>query len=159
MENIKNQTCCLTGHRKLPQDKIEQILIRLNQEVDNLISQGVTDFISGGAIGFDQIAASLIVAKKETGNNVRLLFALPCRSQDALWSTEQKRLYRGLLDEADEIIYVSEEYTNDCMKKRNQYMVGRSAYCICVLIFETGGTAQTVKYAGKKNIKVINVTN
>lgn len=159
MKKSKYQTCCFTGHRRLPQEKIEQILIRLNQEVDNLISQGVTDFISGGAIGFDQIAASLIVVKKEMGNNVRLLFALPCRNQDALWSTEQKRLYRGLLDEADEIIYVSEEYTNDCMKKRNQYMVDRSAYCICALIFETGGTAQTVKYAGKKNIKVINVTN
>ncbi|MEG2574815.1 MAG: SLOG family protein, partial [Christensenella sp.] len=144
----KSKTCCFTGHRKLPQDKIEQILIRLNQEVDNLISQGVTDFISGGAIGFDQIAASLIVAKKEMGNDIRLIFALPCRNQDMLWSTEQKRLYRGLLDEADEIIYVSEEYTNDCMKKRNQYMVDRSTYCICTLIYETGGTAQTVRYAG-----------
>lgn len=28
------------------------------------ISQGVTDFISDGALGFDMIAASLIVAKK-----------------------------------------------------------------------------------------------
>lgn len=159
MKKSKYQTCCFTGHRKLPQEKIEQILIRLNQEVDNLISQGITDFISGGALGFDQLAASLIVAKKEMGNNIRLIFALPCKNQDMLWSAEQKRLYRGLLDEADEIIYVSEEYTNDCMKKRNQYMVDRSAYCICALIFETGGTAQTVKYAGKKNIKVINVTN
>lgn len=63
----KAKTCCFTGHRRLPKDKIEQIVIRLNQEVDNLISQGVTDFISGGALGFDQIAASLIVAKKEMG--------------------------------------------------------------------------------------------
>ncbi|MEG1473206.1 MAG: SLOG family protein [Christensenella sp.] len=154
----KSKTCCFTGHRKLPQDKIEQILIRLNQEVDNLISQGVTDFISGGAIGFDQIAASLIVAKKEMGNDIRLIFALPCRNQDMLWSTEQKRLYRGLLDEADEIIYVSEEYTNDCMKKRNQYMVEMSAYCICAQIYETGGTAQTVRYARSKGLKISNVS-
>lgn len=54
-----------TGHRRLPKDKIKHIIIRLNQEVDNLISQGITDFISGGAIGFDQIAASVITAKKE----------------------------------------------------------------------------------------------
>lgn len=155
MEKLK--TCCFTGHRKLPQDKIEQILIRLNQEVDNLISQGITDFISGGALGFDQLAASLVVAKKEMGNNIRLIFALPCKNQDMLWSAEQKRLYRGLLDEADEIIYVSEEYTNDCMKKRNQYVVDRSAYCICALIFEAGGTAQTVRYARGRTINVINV--
>lgn len=40
---------------------------RLDREVENLIGLGVTNFISGGALGFDQIAASLIVAKKEMG--------------------------------------------------------------------------------------------
>ncbi len=61
---IKLKTCCFTGHCRLPKEKSEQIVIRLNQEVDNLISQGVTNFISGGELGFDQIAASLIVADK-----------------------------------------------------------------------------------------------
>lgn len=54
---------------------------RLNQEVDNLISQGVTDLISGGAFGFDQVAALLVVAKIEMEYNVRLIFVLPCRYQ------------------------------------------------------------------------------
>ena len=124
MERAK--TCCFTGHRRLPKEKIEHILICLNQEVNKLIGQGVTDFISGGALGFDQIAASLIVAKKEMGHNVRLIFALPCRNQDELWDADQKRLYHSLLDEADEIIYVSKEYTDSCMKRRNRYMVDRS---------------------------------
>lgn len=157
LEMEKAKTCCFTGHRRLPKDKIQQIVIRLNQEVDNLISQGVTDFISGGALGFDQIAASLIVAKKEMGHNIRLIFALPCKNQDEQWSFEQKRLYHNLLGEADEIIYVSEEYTDGCMKKRNQYMVDRSAYCICALIYPTGGTAQTVKYARRNSIIIRNV--
>lgn len=121
---------------------MEQILIRLNQEIDDLISQGITDFISGGALGFDQLAASLIIIKKEMGNNIRLIFALPCRNQDMLWNAEQKKLYYALLDEADETIYVSEEYTKDCMKKRNQYMVDKSAYCICALLNEKSGTGQ-----------------
>lgn len=142
----KLKTCCFTGHRRLPEDRIEQIILRLNQEVDNLISQGVTDFISGGALGFDQIAASLIVAKKEMGHDIRLIFALPCRNQDEFWSEKQKWLYYGLLDEADEVVYVSEEYYDGCMKKRNCYMVDRSAYCICALMCPTGGTAQTVRY-------------
>ena len=154
----KAKTCCFTGHRRLPKEKIEHILICLNQEVDNLISQGVTDFISGGALGFDQIAASLIVAKKEKGiYNVRLIFALPCRNQDEPWDAEQKRLYHSLLDEADEIIYVSEEYTDGCMKKRNRYMVDRAGYCICAQICPTGRTAQTVKYARKKGLRIFNV--
>lgn len=154
----KSKTCCFTGHRRLPKEKIEQIIIRLNQEVDNLISQGIKNFISGGALGFDQIAASLIVAKKEMGHNVRLIFALPCRDQDELWNVEQKKLYHGLLGEADEIIYVSEEYSAGCMKKRNRYMVDRSAYCICARLHPVGGTEQTMKYARRKGLRIVNVT-
>ncbi len=155
----KSHTCCFTDHRRLPKDKIEHMLLRLNQEVDNLISQGVTDFISGGALGFDQIAASLIIAKKEMGHKIRLIFALPCRNQDEHWTDEQKRLYRNLLAEADEIIYVSEEYTDGCMKKRNRYMVHKSAYCICVLLYSFSGTDQTVRCARKKGLRIINIAN
>lgn len=152
MEKLK--TCCFMGHRTLPQDKIEQILIRLNQEVDNLISQGITDLIVGGALGFDQVAAALIVAKKEMGNDIRLIFALPCKNQDKFWDYREKKLYHGLLDEADETIYVSEEYIDGCIQKRDRYMIERSGYCICAPIYETGGTAQTVRYAEKMGAKV-----
>lgn len=141
-------TCCFTGHRKLPKDMIEKTVISLDREVENLIDQGVTDFITGGALGFDQIAAFLIIAKKEMGREIRLIFALPCRNQDEHWTDEQKRLYRNLLAEADEIVYVSE---------RNRYMVDRSAFCICALLHPLSGTGQTVRYAKQQRIKVINV--
>lgn len=154
----KSKTCCFTGHRRLPKDKINHIIIRLNQEVDNLISQGVTNFISGGVLGFDQIAASVITTKKEMGYDVKLVFALPCRNQDEHWNTEEKKLYYGLLDEADEIVYILETHTDDCIKKRNQYMVDRSLYCICAQIYSTGETAQTVKYARQNSLKVISIT-
>lgn len=153
----KEQTCCFAGHRKFPIDQIEHIIKRLNQEVDKLINQGVTDFISSGALGFDQIAASLIVAKKEMGINIRLIFALLCRNQEESWNAEQKRLYRNLLAQTDEIIYISERCTDECIKKRNRYIVDRSAYCICTQMYPKGGTAQTVKYARQKRLEIINV--
>lgn len=153
----KETTCCFTGHRRLPKEKITHIVKRLDEEVENLICQGVTDFISGGALGFDQIAASLIVAKKEMGYPVRLIFALPCRNQDELWNEDQKRLYYNLLTEADEIVYVSEEFDDVCMKRRNRYMVERSAYCVCALVRAFGGTAQTEKYARQRGLRVVNV--
>jgi len=153
----KEQTCCFTGHRKLPKEKIEYMIKRFNYEVDKLISKGVKVFISGGALGFDQIAASLIIAKKETGRDIHLIFALPCKNQHKLWNNEQKQLYHNLLAEADEIIYVSNEYTDSCMKKRNCYMVEQSSFCICALLYPFGGTEQTVRYARQKGVKVINV--
>lgn len=157
MFSDKNQTCCFSGHRILPKNKMENILERLNFEIDTLISQGVTDFISGGALGFDQIVASMIIAKKEMGYNIRLALALPCRNQDKFWSVQQRKLYFDLLSEVDEIIYVSEEYYDGCMDKRNRYMVEKSAYCICALLNLHSGTGNTTKYARQNGLKVINV--
>lgn len=154
---MSKNTCCFTGHRKLPANKIQTIVTNLDRELDALIENGVTDFMSGGALGFDQIAASLIVAKKEMGKKLRLIFALPCKNQDAHWDEKQKELYQNLLGEADEIVYVSEDYDPFCMKRRNKYMVDHSAYCICALLHEKSGTAQTVRFARKKGLKIINV--
>lgn len=154
MENI---ACCFTGHRHLPADKIERILRNLDREIENLIAAGVTDFISGGAVGFDHMAASLIVAKKELGKNVRLIFALPCKNQDASWNEKQRTLYQNLLNEADEVTYISEKYDPFCMKRKNKYMVDHSAYCICAMLRENSGTGQTVRLARKKGLHIINV--
>ena len=47
---MKNKTCCFTGHRKLPAKKMQSIIFKLNSEVERLIQEGVTTFISGGAL-------------------------------------------------------------------------------------------------------------
>lgn len=117
----------------------------------------VTHFLSGGALGFDQMAASLVIAKKEMGQPVKLIFALPCKDQDALWTDGQKRLYRQLLAEADEVIYVSGQYHNGCMKKRNRYLAEHAQYCLCALHNPLSGTGQTVRFARQNGVVVINV--
>lgn len=150
-------TCCFIGHRKLPKERIAHIIERLDREVENLIDQGVTTFISGGALGFDQVATSLIIAKREMGREIRLIFALPYKNQEEPWIPEQRELYRNLLAEADDVIYVSKEYQDGCMEKRNRYMVDHSAYCICARLHPFSETDQTVKYAEQEGLKVINV--
>ena len=157
MMDVKNKTACFTGHRKLPAKKVQLIISRLDKEVNRLIREGVTTFLFGGALGFDQIASSLIAAKKEMGINVRLIMALPHRGQDDLWTNREKELYNYLLGAADEVIYISESYSSDCMKKRNYYMVDKSEYCICAFTKEISGTGQTVRYAKQKKLQIINV--
>ncbi|MEA4897951.1 MAG: hypothetical protein VB065_13675 [Eubacteriales bacterium] len=58
-------------------------------------------------MGMMKESASLIIVKKEMGHKVRLIFALPYKDQDAFWTGAQRQLYRNLLAEADEIVYVS----------------------------------------------------
>ena len=155
----KEETCCFTGHRKLPKSKVEAIVRRLEYTIEGFVEKGVVNFISGGALGFDMIAASLVISKKVSEGNIRLILALPCRNQDEWWNSEQRELYYNLLEEADEIVYVSEEYCQDCMKKRNYYMVDHSAYCISALLHPYSGTDQTVRYAAKKGLHIINVAD
>jgi uncharacterized phage-like protein YoqJ len=62
-----------------------------------------------------------------------------------------------MLSVADQKIVISEEYTAWCMQKRNQFMVDNSSVLISYLRENKGGTLNTVNYAKKKNIKIIEV--
>ena len=51
-ENMKNQTVCFTGHRKIPAD--QKLLDRaLTYSVEAAINNGYRYFGAGGALGFD----------------------------------------------------------------------------------------------------------
>ena len=43
------------------------------------------------------------------------------------------------------------------MHKRNRHLVDNSSVCVCYLNKENGGTAYTVRYAGKKGLEIINL--
>lgn len=151
------KTCCFIGPQILPVQKMRHILLHLNKEIETLIDAGVTTFISGGAQGFDQIAASLVAAKKEMGHHIFLVLALPYPNQHKSWQVRAKELYEYLLETADEVHYISETCTNNCMRERNHYMVEHSAYCICALLPGKNGAEQTVRYAKQKNLHIVNV--
>ena len=152
-----DKVCCFSGHRNIPMHKAKIIFETLQLEIENLIKQGVDTFISGGARGFDCIAACIVVALKDVHPQIKLVFALPCKDQAKFWKKEDIALYNQLLKKADKIIYTSENYYNGCMHVRNRFMVDNSSYCICYLSQEKGGTAYTVNYAKKSGCKVINV--
>ena len=156
---MREYTCCFTGHRSLPQRQLEPIAKRLENAVDTLISQGITNFISGGALGFDSMAASLILRKKAQGAGISLTFMLPCQAEDRFWRRRDQLNYAYLLSQADYIQVISQHYYDGCMKKRNVAMVDNSAYCICALFHGHSGTQQTVDYARSQGLTVISVTD
>ncbi len=150
------KTCCFTGHRELS-DNINIAIKNLYREIDNLIERGVDTFLSGGALGYDQISALIIIAKRNAGANIKLILVLPCKDQDKYWSEKEKTQYQEVLNGADEIIYTSQEYTDDCMKIRNKKLVEMADVCLCALKRQRTGTAQTVRFAEEKGIEVINI--
>ena len=88
---------------------------------------------------------------------IRLVLVLPCRQQAKYWPERDKAVYQDILRRADELIYVSEEYTKGCMQKRNRRLVEMSTICVTNLSRPTGGTAYTAAYAAKRGLSIINI--
>ena len=156
-EEEKIKRCCFSGHRDLPYGNKEKIADILDKVVCDLSGKGYNEFISGGALGFDLLAAEVVLQKKRDVTNLKLIMALPCRGQELKWSAADKKRYEKVLENADEIIYVTEAYCTGCMQLRNKFMVENSSICIAYKTRRSGGTAYTVDYAKEKGLGIINI--
>ncbi len=154
--NVDN-TCFFTGHRIIKKEHINLIKDKLKDMILKLCDEGVHNFIAGGALGFDTLSALSVLEAKKENPNISLILALPCKDQNRHWSKKDSQLYERILKEADKTVYVSEEYYNGCMQKRNRYMADNSSHCIFYLSSMTSGTAYTVKYALEKGIEMHNI--
>jgi len=59
-----------------------------------------------------------------------------------------------LLKKCDDIIILQENYTPDCMNKRNKYMVDHSSVVIACYNGKPSGTGNTVRFAKESGCKV-----
>ena len=155
MENVK--ACCFSGHRKIPNYRIEDLKSELSEAIENLISDGYTYFLAGGALGFDTLAAEAVLEMRVIYPEIKLKLVLPCLSQTNGWNLQDKMKYEAIREKADEIMYISMAYYSGCMHERNRYLVDNSSVCICYLTENKGGTAFTINYAKKKGLEIINL--
>lgn len=153
---MKEKTCCFTGHRSIPKEDYSIIKERLKKEIIKLIEQGVCYFGAGGALGFDTIAAQTVLELKEVYPNIKLILVLPCKNQTYRWQEKDKEIYEDIKRKCDKYVYISEEYSSQCMLKRNRHLVDNSNFCICYLTKKQGGTAYTVKYAHEEGLYIVN---
>lgn len=160
----KEHTCCFTGSRpqNLPYGFNEQhpdcirLKQRLTQEIQALIVEhNITHFISGMALGVDQWAAEAVLELKSSYPHITLEAAIPCSSQPTKWNSVAKERYFAITAQCDEQTVIQQEYTNDCMHKRNHYMVESSRFVIAVWSGRPGGTGSTVKYARSHGKEII----
>jgi predicted Rossmann fold nucleotide-binding protein DprA/Smf involved in DNA uptake len=115
----------------------------------------ILHIISGMAIGIDMICAELVLELKDSYQDSTLEAAIPNREQDLLWSQKYRDRYARILERCDSIHSVSEEYTDDCMEQRNEYMADKCDLLLAVWNGKPGGTGNTVRYAEKKKKPII----
>ena len=161
---LNKKVCCFTGHRsqKLPwgfneQDKrCLKMKEELYLEIEKSINEGYDTFLCGMALGFDTICAETVLQLKEKYKFVKLIGALPCKNQDCKWNIDQKKRYRNLLKQLDDIRCIYEEYNGaECMLERNNYMVNNSSKMIALFNGLPGGTKKTIEYAKQQGLKIV----
>ena len=126
------------------------------RQIEELIENSYTYFISGGALGVDQDFAEAVLRAKQIHARIELEIAVPCRNQAARWSEAEQLRYRSILERADCVNILSEQYTRYCMLKRNEYMVDKSDLILAYWNGdENGGTWYTMTYAKRKKKELI----
>ena len=130
----------------------------LRREVLRLVrEEGFTRFLSGGALGFDTLAAETVLEISEDYPHVELVIVRPCEDQTRGWSAKDTTRYEAILARASEVVTLAPAYHPGCMQARNRYLVEHSAVCICYLTERAGGTAYTVRYAASRGLPVVNL--
>lgn len=161
---MEKNACAFTGHRpksfpwKYDETAFGCVLLKevLAAQIAALADGGVTDFLSGMALGVDLWAAQIVLDLQKHNPAVRLHCILPCEGQEDKWSASAQEQYRSLLRQANSVVYVSREYHSNCMLQRNRYLVEHSSTLLAVYNGQyRNGTAMTVRYAKKHGRKII----
>lgn len=128
---------------------------KLNEEIIKAIKNGYTTFISSMALGFDMICAEIILQLKKEYPDIKLIGAIPCKTQDKLWNEKDKQRYKSILSKLDGVRCIYDDYIGPkCMLERNQYMINNSSLVIALFNGKNGGTKNTLDYAKKSGIKI-----
>ena len=143
---------CVTGHRpKLlyGYDLNNEKWQALKEKFKLLLQEEkCTEAITGMALGTDQIFALAVLELKESGKDIKLTCAIPCKAQDSKWKPESRKLYHEILSKADSVVQVSElEYEPRLMQQRNRWMVDHANEVIAVWNGNASGTKNCVDYA------------
>lgn len=157
-------TCAFTGHRpksfpwKYNEAARECVLLKetLAAQITALAEQGVTDYLSGMALGTDLWSAQIVLDLQRKYPALKLHAILPCEGQESKWMAPAQAQYRAILEQASNVVYVSRTYKSNCMLERNRYLAGHASILLAVYNgTQRSGTGATVNYARKLGRKII----
>ena len=154
-----DRACFFTGHRILPSAKLDAIKTVLHYELIKHIDAGITTFISGGALGFDTIAAQQVLELKKDDARLKLRLYIPFEHFESRWKERDIITYHRIMGQADQVDYFSDIYTPECIRRRNEALV-RDAECgIAFRLTSKSGTGQTTAFARMYGREVVNIAD
>ena len=165
-------TVMVTGHRQLvpagwtgnpwPENNppiLEHhfaITQRMIQACNDALALGHDTFISGMAIGADQLFAEAVIAVKMM-QPARLVAAIPFAGQESKWPAKSQANFHRILQHSDHAQIISEgAYAPQKMQVRNVWMVDNSDMVLAVWDGkESGGTWNCLTYAKQQGKMIL----
>lgn len=150
--------CCFTGHRPEKLNRSEkEIKSALRKEINQAIQDGLTVFITGMARGVDLWAAEIILEVRKQNKAIKLICAIPHEGFESRWSAGWKQLYRYVQEEADLVRIICKGYHTGVYQIRNEWMVNHSSRVIAVFNGQASGTKNTIDYAHRQGVPVVQI--
>ena len=123
-------TAACTGHRFFDFSRKEEVKARLTASILDAYEHGITRFMTGMAVGFDMLAAEVVLSMKGICPGITLMAVVPYSGQAERFSDYNRRRYDALLAQADETIVLSDQYYTRCFLERDRFMVEHSSMLI-----------------------------
>lgn len=139
----------VTGHRYIVDNGFNRKAV--NHLIDLAVESGIDKFLVGMSRGADFLFAEVLSERK-----LSWIAVIPCTDQTLFWNEYDRVHHKSLIDKADNMIVLNNEYKHGVMHYRNEYMVDKSE--ILLAIYDDmgkGGTAHTVNLALKKHKRVV----
>lgn len=159
---LKEETACLTGHRpkSLPwgYDENKNSYKRFKKDLFEIftgaIEYGLKTYLIGMAEGFDMIGGETLIELRKKYKEIKVVAIIPCKGQELKWKPEQQKRYHKILKQCDDIVILSDTYTQTCMNDRNKYMVEHSSVVIACCNGKPSGTRNTINFAKENGCKI-----
>jgi len=158
-------TVMITGHRKLVPfnnhgsewpDRNPAVAMHHESIKHHLMNyckvafdNGHRDFISGMALGADQLFAEAVIEFKRLGYEATLIAAVPFLGQESKWPEHSKNRYHEIIQLCDRVETICPPgYAPWKMQNRNEWMVDRSEIVLALWDgIAKGGTYNCLTYA------------
>ena len=151
-------TAAFTGHRWYDSSRKQSMKSSIEANVREVYINGITNFMSGMAIGFDLLAAGVVLSLKREYPDITLTAVVPFKEQESRFNADDKCIYNKYLSQADKIVIISDDYYARCYLDRDKYIVDHSSMLIaCYDGRKKGGTFWTINYARRTGRKVIDI--
>lgn len=151
MEQMRERTCCVFGHRDAPLSETALVAFRLAAEILKAFSAGCTRFITGMTTVTDLLFAENVLTAKESFPQIELVAAI---SHRGLLKSKDKYFQR-FIKQCDQVVVLSEHYYPGVEGARTRWMLENSCRLIAVWDFkEHGPVFRTIDRAEKMGIKV-----